>query len=350
MISFVAVALVFGLVIFIHELGHFTVAKLSRVKVLEFSLGMGPKLIGHKGKETEYALRMLPIGGQCVMVGEPDGLDSGEVCEEARRFDRQPPRIRAAIIAAGPVMNFVLAALLFVLIFSILGMPAGYDTQVQDIIPGGAAETAGIRAGDRILSVNEQPVADWNELLMAIQSNEDPLMRLVLERNGQTLSVSVTPRPDAETGRKMIGIKTGPNSLIWQKIPPLEGVLAGFRQTGMTFGLIIQSLGQLFSGNVSIRDLSGPVGIVTVIAQTAKEGVVSLIYLTAFLSINIGICNLLPIPALDGGRLFFIVVEKIIRRPISPEKEGMIHLAGLVMLLMLMVVVTYFDVLRLFRS
>jgi regulator of sigma E protease len=117
----------------------------------------------------------------------------------------------------------------------------------------------------------------------------------------------------------------------------------------MTFGLIIQSLGQLFSGHVSIRDLSGPVGIVTVIAQTAREGLVSLIYLTAFLSINIGICNLLPIPALDGGRLFFIVVEKIIRRPINPEKEGMIHLAGLVMLLMLMAVVTYFDVLRLFR-
>jgi regulator of sigma E protease len=306
-------------------------------------------LIGHKGKETEYVLRALPIGGQCVMAGEPGGSGDSAVCEESRQFFTQPPRVRAAIIAAGPVMNFILAVVLFVLIFSMLGMPAGYDTRVQELVPDGVAEAAGVQAGDRILSVNGEAVADWNALLLAIQSNEGRSMALELERDGRIETVSLTPQWDAETGRMMIGIRTGPNSLIWEKVAPLEGVRAGFRQTAMTFGLIIQSLGQLFSGGVSVRDLSGPVGIVSVIAQTAKEGLVSLIYLTAFLSINIGICNLLPIPALDGGRLFFILIEKIIRRPINPEKEGMIHLAGLAMLLMLMVVVTYFDVLRLFR-
>jgi regulator of sigma E protease len=349
-LSFLAVALVFGLVIFIHELGHFTVAKLARVKVLEFSLGMGPKLFGYKGKETEYALRALPIGGLCAMAGEPDGLQSGaETCDDSRRFDRQPPRIRAAITAAGPVMNFVLALVLFVLIYSIVGIPLGYSSRIQEIIPDSAAEAAGILPGDRITSVNGAAVSDWNELLLAIQDHAGGDMELTLERNGDDWSAVVTPQLDPETGRKLIGIMTGPESLIWEKLTPWESISAGVRQTGATFRIIVDALRRMFSGGVSIQELSGPVGIVQTIAQTAREGMVSLIFLTAFLSINIGICNLLPIPALDGGRLLFILIEKVIRRPINPKKEGMIHLAGLVMLLMLMAVVTYFDVLRLFN-
>ncbi|MDR1205634.1 MAG: RIP metalloprotease RseP [Peptococcaceae bacterium] len=350
MLSFLAVVLVFGLVIFIHELGHFTVAKLTGVKVVEFSLGMGPKLIGYKGKETEYVLRALPVGGLCAMVGEPDGLQSGgEVCDESRRFDRQPPRVRAAITVAGPVMNFVLALVLFVLIYSIVGIPLGYSNRIQEVAPDGAAGAAGVLPGDRITSVNGTDVSDWNGILLAIQNHAGGEMDLVLDRDGDSRSVTLEPRLDPESGRQLIGIMTGPENLIWENLSPGEGISAGFRQTGVTFGVIIQALREMFSGGVSVRDLSGPVGIVQTIAQTAQEGMVSLIFLTAFLSINIGICNLLPIPALDGGRLLFILIEKIIRRPINPKKEGMIHLAGLVALLMLMVVVTYFDVLRLFN-
>jgi regulator of sigma E protease len=350
MLSFLAVALVFGAVVFIHELGHFTVAKLTGVKVVEFSLGMGPKLAGYKGKETEYVLRALPIGGMCAMAGEPDGLQTESAgCEDSRRFDRQPPRVRAAITVAGPVMNFVLALVLFVLVYSILGTPAGYSTLIQEIIPGSAAEAAGVLPGDKVASVDGTAVNDWNELLLAIQNHPGGKMELMLERNGENLPAVLEPQLDAETGRQMIGIKTGPENLIWRNMSPGEGISAGFQQTLATFEIILQTLRQMFSGGVSIRDLSGPVGIVQVIAQTAKEGMVSLIFLTAFLSINIGVCNLLPIPALDGGRLLFILIEKILRRPISPRKEGAIHLAGLVMLLMLMAVVTYFDVLRLFN-
>jgi regulator of sigma E protease len=350
LLSFLAVVLVFGLVIFVHELGHFAVAKLSGVKVLEFSLGMGPKLFGYKGKETEYMLRALPVGGMCVMVGEPDGLSNGsKPCDEFKRYDRQPPRVRAAITAAGPVMNFVLSLVLFVLIYSILGIPSGYSNLIQDVAPDGAAESAGILPGDRIVSVDGAAVDDWDDLLLAIQEHPGGEMGLVVERDGKTWSASVEPRMDPETGRKMIGIVTGPGALIWRNLSPGEGIAAGVRQTWATFVVIVQSLRQMFSGGMSIQDLSGPVGIVQTIAQTAREGMVSLIFLTAFLSVNIGICNLLPIPALDGGRLLFILIEKIIRRPVNPRKEGMIHFAGLVLLLALMVVITCFDVLRLFN-
>jgi regulator of sigma E protease len=349
--SFIAVILVFGMVIFIHELGHFMAAKLSHVMVLEFCLGMGPKLFGFKGKETEYVLRLLPIGGMCVMAGEPDGLNKDEppVYEESRRFDRQPPWIRAVISVAGPMMNFVLAVALFVLIFSALGIPAGYDNQIQEVVPASVAEDAGILAGDRLVSVDGKPTSTWNDILLAIQSHSGETINVELERQGQVRALAITPQVDAESGRKMIGIKTGPGSLLWEKVSPMAGIQAGFSQAGATFVMIIQALRQLFSGGVAIQELSGPVGIVQVIAQTAKEGLVSLAYLTAFLSINIGICNLLPIPALDGGKLLFIFISVVTRRPINPEKEGMIHFAGLVMLLMLMVVITYFDVLRILK-
>ena len=326
----IAAIFVFLLVILLHELGHFTVAKLVGIKVNEFSIGMGPKLFQKRKGETEYTLRVLPIGGYVKMEGEDE--DSND----PRAFGSVSALSRIAVVAAGAIMNFVLA----IVVLSIVSFSMGEPTNtIGEIIPDTPAQYGGIMAGDKLISVNNIQVNTWEELSDAIgnsSGNEELEIRIIRDNEEQTLYL----QPTVEDGKVMIGI-----------IPMYEksfiaGIKGGFQMTASFIGLMFDFIKMIFTGGVSINDLSGPVGVINEIGNAARMGMMNLLILLGFISVNLGFFNLLPIPALDGSRLVFLFIELLRGKPVNPEKENLIHFVGLIFLLGLMLVVTYKDLIR----
>lgn len=326
--------IVLGILIFVHEFGHFIVAKLSGVKVLEFALGFGPKLIGFKRGETDYSLRVIPLGGFCRMLGE----DPDEVGQEGS-FTNASPLNRIGIIAAGPIMNFLLAIFLFFLVYSMVGIPNPVENEIGDVLPGSEAEEAGIEAGDKIVEINSEEVASWEKIVNTINQHPEEEIELTLEREGERISVGVVPQEDPETGVGQIGITNLVDAGIF------TALYEGTRQTIWFTGMIFISLVEMLTGQME-PDVAGPVGIVHMIGEVARMGLVNLATFGAFLSINLGLLNLLPIPALDGSRLMFIIVEIIRGRPVDPVKEGFVHFIGFALLIMLIILISYQDLLR----
>jgi len=331
----IALALFFLLII-VHELGHFLVAKLVGIKVREFSVGMGPLVVGHRRGETLYALRLLPLGGYNRMAGmEPDDLD------DPRGFNRKSVAQRVAVIASGSLMNFLLAVLLYAFIFLALGLPSNSPV-IGRVLPGYPAEAAGLQAGDRILAVDGRPVTSWQELVVMIHQSPGRELRLTVVRNGQSLFVRLTPEFDPQTQAGLIGIEQAIARLslpaaLWQ----------GLRQTGLMLFFTVAGFGEMLLGRVPV-DLVGPVGIVQMVGQAAKFGAASVLGFAAFISLNLGLINLFPIPALDGSRLIFLAVEALRGRPVDPHKESLVHLVGFALLVLAILVITYRDLLRLF--
>ncbi|MDA8097832.1 MAG: RIP metalloprotease RseP [Desulforudis sp.] len=337
MTTAVAAIVIFGILIFIHELGHFLVAKRAGILVHEFALGFGPKLFGFKRDGTEYALRLVPLGGFVRMAGmDPREED----VERHQSFQYKPLWQRMAVIFAGPFMNFVLAAVLFAAIFMFSGYPVA-STTVQDVLPDRPAEDAGIETGDRIVAVDGRQIGSWNELVAEINANEGAPLVFTVERDGVTRDITITP--ERVDDRVLIGIAPQP---VLERVGPVKAVTAGVEYTLRVTALIVTILGQIITNQAPL-DVGGPVRIVSEIGLAAEQGVIMLLQLAAFLSINLGLFNLFPIPALDGSRLMFLAWEGITRRPINPEKENMFHLVGFALLLMLIVVITYNDILQL---
>ena len=327
--------IVLGILIFVHEFGHFIVAKLSGVKVLEFALGFGPKLIGFKRDETNYSLRIIPLGGFCRMLGE-DPDEAGQIGS----FTNASPLNRIGIIAAGPLMNFILAIFLFFIVYSAMGVPNPVQTEIGEVLPGGAAEEAGLEPGDKIVSVENEEVESWERIVQLINENPEQEIELTIERNGDIREVNVVPEEDPQTGVGQIGISNLVDAGIF------TALAEGTRQTVWFTGMILVSLVEMVTGQVE-PDVAGPVGIVHMIGEVAEMGLVNLATFAAFLSINLGLLNLLPIPALDGSRLLFILVEFVRGRPVDPVKEGFVHFIGFAILIMLMIIIAYQDLLRL---
>lgn len=338
MTTAIAAIVIFGLLIFIHELGHFLVAKRAGVLVYEFALGFGPKLFGFRRGDTDYSLRAVPLGGFVRMAG----MDPNE--EEVERhqsFQHKPLRTRMAVIFAGPFMNFVLAAVLFAAIFMIQGYPVA-STTVQEVMPGHPAETAGIEPGDRIVAIDGREITNWDELANSIERNPGVPLVITVERSGHRQDISVTP--ERVDDRVLIGIV--PQAAL-EKAGVIRALVGGVEYTVRLTALIITFLGEMIFNQAPL-DVGGPVRIVSEIGIAAQQGMVMLLNMAAFLSVNLGLFNLFPIPALDGSRLLFLGWEGITRRPISPEKEGAFHLVGFALLLMLIVVITYNDIRQLF--
>lgn len=343
--TFIASVVVFGILIFIHELGHFLVAKQVGIMVHEFSLGFGPKVLGlHRG-ETVYNLRLLPLGGFVRMAGMDPNEEADKGIPFDRTFNHKSAMQRAAVIIAGPLMNFVLAVFVFAFIFMIQGMPYA-TTEVGEVIKGYPAEKAGLQIGDKIVSINKQPVEEWNQLVTETNKYPGKPLDLTVQRGSQTLHLSVTTIKD-ESGQYKIGIK--PTNPVVKKLNPLSALVAGASFTVQISGLILTFIGQMFTQQAP-ADLGGPVRVVSEIGKAAEFGVFSVMQLAAFLSINLGLFNLLPIPALDGSRVLFLLWEKITGRPVEPSKESFIHLVGFGLLLLLMVVITYNDIVSLMFS
>ncbi|MDY6825782.1 MAG: RIP metalloprotease RseP [Bacillota bacterium] len=330
--TLIASIFVFGLLIIVHELGHYFVARLTGIKVLELAIGFGPKIVSWRKNEIDYSLRAVPLGGFCRMLGENPDEDS-----DPDSFSRKPPLSRAAVLVAGAAMNLVLAVVVFFIIFFFLvGVPTE-SSQIGYIIENSPAESAGLESGDTIKSIDGTPVSNWEDVLINISAKPAQEIELRIERNGSEKQVKVVSEIAPEDdSRGIIGI--GPQIEKYRFLPSLQISLE-------RFALIITSIYQVLTGQAPL-DVTGPVGIVYVISEVAQTGFINLLMLTGLISISLGIMNLLPIPALDGGRLFFLLVEVLRGKRIDPEKEGFIHFIGFALLIILILFITYQDLLR----
>ncbi len=335
-VTIVASVFVFGLLIFFHELGHFLVAKKMGIKVKEFAMGFGPKVVSWKSEETTYCWRIFPLGGFVRMTGEDP-----EESDEPDSFQSQSVRNRFLTIIAGPLMNFLLAVVLFFTIyFAFLGVTT-FPVQIGQVFLEGRAAEAGLQIKDTILTINEKSVETWEQVVREINAHPEKEIRIVIERDKEVLNFSLLPEKDPETGHGLIGI--GPETVRFRLLPSLQ---LGVKNTVMFVAFIFDSLVKMFMGEIP-ANIAGPVGIVSIVGEVAQTGIVNLLSLAAVLSINLGLLNLLPIPALDGSRLIFLIIEAIRKRPVDPKKENFIHFIGFSLLILLMIAVTYKDIIRL---
>ena len=323
--------LIFCLLIFVHEFGHFIVAKACGVKVNEFAIGMGPAIWKKQKGETLYAVRAFPIGGYCAMEGEDEDSD------EPRAFNNQPAWQRACVLAAGSFMNLLTCVVLLIIIAFCVGQAS---TTINEVSPGSPAEKAGIVTQDTIVAIDGEEIGEWNDLIQAIGYSKEETADITLIRDGEEMTVTAQLEYDKDAGRNMIGITP-----VMER-GMLSSIGAGIQNTGRMTVMMYDTLRQLFTGDVSVKELSGPVGIVYATSEAAKSGVLYVIYLAALLSLNLAIINMLPFPALDGGRLLFLVIRLFTGRRVSDETEGKIHFIGICLLFALMIYVTFNDVLR----
>lgn len=416
--TILAFILIFGGLVFFHELGHLIFAKRAGILCREFAIGFGPKIFTITKNETVYTIRLLPLGGYVRMAGEDaesvelkPGYRIGIICNENEAVDKiivtnkdkypearmieveeadldhkliirgyeegeedalktfkvNPKAIivedglelqiapydrqfssktvgqRAMAIFAGPMMNFILAAVLFMIIGMVQGVVVN-DPVLGKLTEDGPAITSGLKEGDVVQSINGQEMESWEEIQKTIQQNANNELNVVVERDGATKEITVTPKlvEDAAGKRGIIGVYAPTEKSF------VKAVGHGFTETYMWTKQIFIILGDLVTGGFDIDQLSGPVGIYVSTEEVAKSGFIYLLKWAGVLSINLGIMNLLPLPALDGGRLLFIAIEAVRGKPIDKQKEGIVHFIGFALLMLLMIVVTWNDIQRFF--
>lgn len=338
--------LIFSFIVIFHELGHFLVAKKCGIQVNEFSLGFGPRLLHFTKGETTYAWRLLPFGGACVMEGEDGDGDA----KNPRAFNNKPVWQRFLVVFAGPFFNFLLAFILAVILIAMVGVNEPVVSQVMDGYP---AQEAGLKAGDKIVKLNHYHVDFYTDVSMYVFFHTGENIHVTYERDGKTDTVTLKPKYDKEDKRYLLGL-VGNNKYERTGIP---GTVKGaFGEIKYYIYSTIQSLKMLVTGKVGIQDLSGPVGIVKVVGDTYEQAsamgafyvVESMLEIAILLTANLGVMNLLPFPALDGGRLVFYIVEMIRRKPAPAKVEGAVNLVGFALLMTLMILVMISDISKLF--
>lgn len=346
--------LVLAVIILVHEWGHFIACRSAGIEVEEFSIGFGPKLVSvnrrndrseqDEAGKTEYSLRLFPIGGFVRMAGsEPDDLDN------PAGFNQASPWQRIKVLAAGPLMNFVLAVFIFIFAFTVIGIPQPVNQPVLgEVVAGKPAAEAGLEPGDRVISIDGRKVSTWEQMVQIIQQTQKgDTLEMVITRDGQQHTVNVRPEYNQSTKTSILGVSA---TLSYQKMGLWQGIKMGFVNTYATTVLMLQGLVQLITGAVSPDALAGPVGITRMIGEAAQGGLIYLLNFTALLSINLGVINLLPFPALDGSRIVFTGLELVRGRPIEAERENFIHLIGFVVLLGLIILVTFNDILNIAKG
>lgn len=335
--------LIFSFIVFFHELGHFLLAKMNGVEVNEFAVGMGPAIYSREYKGTKYAVRIFPIGGFCAM-GEDD-----EATESPNNFNNKSVWARISVIAAGPVFNFILAFIFSVILTAMVG----YDKPVvSGVEEGYPAAEAGIQAGDTIVKMGGKRIHLFREVSVYNQFHQGEEVAVTYRRNGEEKTVTLTPKEDKELGYERLGI----SSSGYEKANLLTALQYGVYVERFWINTTLESLKMLVTGKVGIDQLSGPVGIVDVVDDSYKESrsygfmavLAQLLYIAILISANLGVMNLLPLPALDGGRLVFLFVEAVRHKRVPPEKEGYVHLVGIACLMILMVFVMFNDIRRVF--
>ena len=339
--------IIFSLIIFVHEFGHFVTARLFKVTVHEFAIGMGPVIFSKTKNNIKYSLRAIPVGGFCAMEGED------EKSSDPGAFNNKSPFKRIIILAAGATMNVILGFLICLILTSVTAGISGKISvpEVASVVENSDAASF-LKPGDRIIKVGDTKVNIVSDINFAMQQNGKNPVDITVKRNGELLSKKITPYETTyEDGSKayIIGINT-----LTKETNPLRVLRQSFFETIWMVKLVVVSIKMLIGGQVGINEMSGPVGVVSAMNETAQSsgggiiGFLNLLFLGSFISVNIGIMNLLPIPALDGGRIFFTLIELVTRKKIPPEKEGVVHFIGLILLFALMIFATWNDILRLF--
>lgn len=356
----VPAAIVFlGVLIFIHELGHFMCAKLVGVKVERFSIGLGPSIYSRKFGETEYIMAAIPFGGYVKMLGEDTSLeDVGQEDVEPpseadleRAFDRQPLWKRSSIIIMGPLFNIVLAFIIFSALFASSGQHSYSPPEITEVTVGSPAEGAGIKPGDMVLSVDGDDVDTFTDMSVALQLAGKRPIELRIDRNGELIKITLEPEvmivntPFANNQEKLvIGVRT--TNIITEEIGPLKALSLGFEETITQGTLVFKVIGSLVKQLIPAKSLGGPIAIFQMAGKSARQGVVEYLAMMAIISVNLGILNLLPIPVLDGGHLVFMGIEAVRRRPLSEKSMINAQKVGIALLLTLMVFATYNDIVR----
>lgn len=332
--------LLFCIMIFPHELGHFIAARRVGVKVNEFAFGMGPAIWKKQGPETLYSIRLFPVGGFCAMEGEDE--DSNE----PRAFGNKKPWQKIVVLAAGSFMNIICAVVIMSLVIGIMGFTTTVVGQVTEDLP---AKAAGIMEGDKLLKIDDTEIEQWADVSKALQASGGEEVVVTFERNKQVETVGVVPQltegVDAQ-GNPAQGYVLGVTCKISHN--PFMAVVDGAQSTWNMTKMMFSALGQLFTGKASVDELSGPVGMINMVSQTTEYGFWYYGFLTALICVNLAIINLLPLPALDGGRIIFVLYTMITGKTVSEKVEGTIHMVGMALLLALMVFVTMNDITRIF--
>lgn len=337
LLSIVGALLVLTVLVFVHELGHFYAGKKLGFRIDEFAIGMGPVVCSKEKNGTRFAIRALPIGGLCAFHGEDEGVSDPEC------FNAQPVWKRMIVVLAGPFMNILLAVVLAVIILMTYGeyMPMINDFTAENT----PAEAAGIQVGDIITEIDGKRITYYAECTDYIRQADHAGIEVTVRRGGSDVTLTARDIYDPESGSNRLGIYISPERL---RYGLLEAATNSVRYTCYIVKEMFKVLGGLFTGSVTSDDVAGPVGTISIIGQAVRAGFEVVLRLGVLISINLGIMNILPIPALDGGRFLFMVIEAVRGKPIPPEKEGMIHMAGLVLLFSLMILLTVMDVRKLF--
>lgn len=335
--TIIAALLLFGVIILVHEFGHFIFAKKNGITVHEFAIGMGPKLFGKEKNGTMYSIRILPIGGYVSMEGED------EESNKPGSFGTKSILQRASVIFAGPFFNLVLAVIFLIPVFIYMGSP----TTTLEILDNTPAAKANLQTGDIVKSVNGKDINSWDEFTKIISSSNGEELSVAVDRNNKTVKVNVTPEK-SEDGTYKIGVTYKKDRNI------VTAIKQSFMQTVQMTVQMVTFLKQMITGTVPggfTNSVAGPVGVISIVSGAAKTGIMNLLYLGSIISLNLGIINLVPFPALDGGRLLLLFIEWIRGgKKINPDKEAMINMIGFCALMAFMVFITYNDVTKLFKG
>ena len=341
--------LILSVIVAIHEFGHFIFAKLMGVYVYEYSIGMGPKLFSYKPKksETVYSIRAIPLGGFCSLAGEDTENDDKEKVPKNMRLQAKAPWRRFLIMFMGLGMNFILA-IVIIFFISLFAGSRTYEPIITSVKKDTPAYTSGISKNDKVLYIDNHKIKTVDDITLYLTlSDKTKKTTIKVQKEDKTVvTYKIVPKKTKVNKKTTyvygIGIKTKKTKGF------VNAVKYTFVKTGALFRQMVVTIKCLFTGKVSVKELSGPVGIYSIVGEYAKSGFTDLLFLMAYLSINVGFLNLLPIPAFDGGHILFILIELIIRRPVKPEVENMFHTIGLFLLMLLMLYVTFNDILRLF--
>lgn len=324
----------FSLLIIVHELGHFTLAKLNGIRVEEFSIGMGPEVYSHKGKETQYSLRLLPIGGYVKMMGEEEAVD------DERSFSNKSPLRRLSVILAGAFMNIVLAFVCFALVYSNVGF---VENTIDSIVADSAAEEAGLQPGDKLLKINGNKIYTSDEITMEMYYNNGKTIDLLVEREGKKLDFELTP--------KLVNSSNGDYYQIgfaYERVtePTFGQTLRyTYRQTISTVKVTYKSLAMLVTGKLNLKtDIGGPVTMIRMSGKAAQSGWQTLCNFLGIISINLAVFNLLPFPALDGGWALILLIEFITKKKVPDKIVGTLNYVGFIILMGFMLIVTLKDI------
>ncbi len=332
--TFIYFVLVLSITIFVHELGHFIFAKKAGIYVYEFCIGMGPRIFKFKRKndETEYGIRLFPIGGFCSMAGE--GMEQDKDIPEIAKMQSKTWTERFLTVIAGVMFNFLFA----IVILFIIGLING--NTYHTLVVTNVKEDSVLNINDKIVKVDKVKVKDYDRFMLEYQVNYGKDLKLVVERNGQKYDVVL--KPEVVDDGYIYGFELGYNV---EKgfIPAIKYAITKFNSLMLQ---MVVTISYLFTGKISLSSLSGPVGIYNIVGQSARAGFLNIIYLIAYLCINVGFINLLPFPAFDGGRVLFLIIEKIKGSKVDVKFENLIHSIGLILLMILMFIITYNDIFR----